>query len=182
MTKTEDYKKWLGTGFMKSVSEVEFQVTPLEKVNERGGITHVAHESVPIFEINCADHERDRRIDYCQRFFGEVADKLEVMAMQLVPNVVIPEDFSKRVLITTRDYLNRVYRGEEKYRQHLCTDTNIVMQDKKKMVIVKLAVGIHNAYAKPQLFWMVLSEAMAEKCNDTDTFTRVCEIEKNYFE
>lgn len=178
----QDYPKWLGPEFAQSVSEVEFRIIETEKLEENAGISHITHECVPIMQIHHDAKERAGRVRYCQDFFVEIADKLEVLAMQLVPNVVIPENWAKRVREETGKYLDRVYKGDKEYLPYLCDDPTIVMKDKTKMVIVKLAVGIHNQHKRPTLFWMVLTEALAEKPDDPEMFTRACEIEKTYFE
>jgi hypothetical protein len=182
MINIKDYQKWLGPHFTKSIADLEFKVTANEDIGKNSGITHIAHDCIPILEFHPAPEERNGRVRYCQKFFAEVADKLEVLAMQLVPDVVIPKDWSKKVWEVTGEYLHRAYGGEEKYLPHLCTDPTVTLQDREKMVIVKLAVGIHKQYAKPQLFWMVITEALAQSADDPDMFNRVCEIEKSYYE
>jgi hypothetical protein len=174
MNSEKNQSGYLGKVLEHCVSQLNFRPAP---PNE-SGITHFENETVPIMNMVLEETERKGKVSYCQDFFVEMINKLEVLALDMSSKTIIAPNNAEEVRRITGEFLDRAYRGEIKYLPYLCSGKGVPFDEREIFIIVKLVVVLyHTGDNIPRLHWYVVSEALKRNPADRETMIPMAEIE-----
>jgi hypothetical protein len=177
MKKYDALNKWLGSVHAKEVEEAKFYPAPPNEA----GILYLANHGTLASHILKTEEDKKNARNHGQKFFTEIAGKLEVLAASMIPGLRVPPDMTSAIVDAALVYLNRAFDGDPRYLPYLNDEMPTMETGIFKCVKVELVMVISQEKGfKPRLTWYVTSDGMGVNPNDETMLTKVADIEKTY--
>lgn len=172
------FEDWLGEAMAEKLARAKFE--PAGAMGSSLFVSHKFSQSVLLTNEEFNPTERSKLIQHYLHFFEEIIEKLQVQAMELVPNIDIPPTQTEEISRFLRMFLEKILRGFSAYRPYLMNFVPTTADELERGVnlILHMALPDTNSVSnRPELYWLVKTEFWQRDKAQLEAFRKIDNIE-----